>query len=63
MLSTICSGCLEQNIGETGVGKRRVRDRVRVYRQHIKQPKHQKLKVEERIRIFEGSPFKIFPFL
>ena len=60
----ICSGCLEEYIGETGVGtKRRVRDRVKVYRQHINQPDHQKLKVEEHIRNCGGSSFKIFPFL
>ena len=47
----ICSGCLEECIGETGVGtKRRVRDRVKVYRQHINQPDHQKLKVEEQMQ-------------
>ena len=45
----ICSGCLEEYIGETGVGKTRLRDTVRVYRQYIKQPEHQKLKVEEHI--------------
>ena len=32
----ICSDCLEEYIGETGVGKARLKDRVRVYRQHIK---------------------------
>ena len=43
----ICSGYLEEYIGETGVGKIRLRDRVREYRKHV----NQKLKVEERIRI------------
>ena len=33
----ICSGCLEECIGKTGVSKSKLRDRVRVYRQHIKQ--------------------------
>ena len=47
----ICSGCLEEYIGETSVGKTRLRDRVIVYRQHIKQPEHHKLKVEEHIQI------------
>ena len=28
----ICSGCLEEHIEQTGVGKTRLRDRVRVYR-------------------------------
>ena len=59
----ICSVCLEEYIGETGVGKRRLRDRVRVYRQQIKQPEHQELKVEEYIRICGRSSFKIFQFL
>ena len=45
----ICSGCLEEHIGESGVGRTRLRDRVRVYRQLTKQPEHQKLKVEEHI--------------
>ena len=53
----ICSGCLEEYIAETGVGM------VRVHRQNIKQLEHQKLKVEEDIRICGGGSFKIFPFL
>ena len=47
----ICSGCLEEYIGETAVGKTKLRDRVGVYGQHIKQPEHQKLKVEEHIYV------------
>ena len=31
----ICLGCLEDYMGKTSVGKTRLRDRVRVYRQHI----------------------------
>ena len=50
-------------IGEMGLGKTRLRDRVRVHRQHKKQPEHQKLKVEEHIRICGRDSFKIFPFL
>ena len=45
----ICSGCLEEHIGESGVGRTRLRDSVRVYRQLTKQPEHQKLKVDEHI--------------
>ena len=56
----ICSAFLQEYIGETGVGKTRLRDSVRVYRQHIKQPEHQKLKV---IRICGRRSFKIFPSL
>ena len=59
----ICTGCLEEYIGEMGLGKTRLRDRVRVHRQHKKQPEHQKLKVEEHIRICGRDSFKIFPFL
>ena len=36
----ICSSCLEEYIGETGAGKTRVRDRIRIHRQYIKQPEH-----------------------
>ena len=59
----ICSACLEEYIGETGAGKTRLRYRVRVYRQHIKQPEHGKLKVEEHIRICGRGTIKIFSFL
>ena len=46
-----------------GVGKSRLRDRVRVYRKHIKQPEHQKLKVKEHKRICGRGSSKIFVFL
>ena len=60
----ICSGCLEEYIGETGVGKTRLIDRARVYRAHIKLPDHQQLKFEEEhIEICGRSSFKIFSFL
>ena len=59
----IYSGCLKKYIWETGVGKRRLSDRIRVNRQHIKQPEHQKLKVKEHTRICGRGSFKIFLFL
>ena len=59
----ICAGCLEEYIGETGEGETKLRDRVRVYRQHIKEKKYQQLKVEEHIRTCGKGNFKIFPFL
>ena len=34
----ICGTCKEKYIGETGEGKTKLRNRVRVYRQHIRQP-------------------------
>ena len=58
-----CSGCLEDHIGETGVSKTRLWNRFRVYRQRIKQPEHQQVKVEEHLRICGRGYFKIFPLL
>ena len=46
----ICPTCKEEYIGETGIGKTKLRDRVRVYRQHIRRPEYQKLKVEGHLR-------------
>ena len=34
----ICPTCKEENIGETGIGNSKLRDWVRKYRQHIRQP-------------------------
>ena len=49
--------------GETKIGKTKLRDRVRVYQQHIRQPEYQKLKVEENLRTCGKGKFKIFPLL
>ena len=59
----ICPTCGEEYTGETGIGKTKPRDRVRVYRQHIKQPEYQKLKVEEDLKTCGKGNFKIFPLL
>ena len=59
----ICPGCSEEYIGETGIGKTTQRDRVRVYRQHIKDEHLQQLKVEGHLRDCGKGQFKIFPFL
>ena len=59
----ICPTCGEQYTGETGVGKTKLRNRIRVYRQHIRQPEYQKLKVEEQLRTCGKGTFKIFPLL
>ena len=59
----ICLGCLEECNEKPGLGKARLRDRVRVYRQHIKQLEYQKLKVEEHIRICRKDSFRLIPFL
>ena len=58
----ICSTSNEEHIGETGEGKISVRDRVRVYRQHIRQTQYQQLKCEEHFRPCGKGEFKIFPF-
>ena len=43
----ICGTCKEEYIGETGEGKTKLRDRVRVYRQHIRQPQYQQLRKDK----------------
>ena len=58
----ICSTCNEEYIGETGEGKTRVRDRVRVYRQHIHQYQYQQLKYQKHFQTCGKGEFKIFPF-
>ena len=58
-----CSGCLKEYMRETVVGKIRLMERIGVYKQYIKQSEHQKLKVEENIRICGRDSFKIFLFL
>ena len=55
----ICNTCKEENIGETGEGKTKLRDRVRVYRQPIRQPQHQQLKVEGHLKICGNGKFRI----
>ena len=60
----ICSGCNGEYIGETGIYKQKLRDRARLYRQHIRQPEyHQQLKVEGHLKNCSNGEFTIFPFL
>ena len=54
----ICSTCKEKYIGDS-----KLRDRVRIYRQHIGQSDHEKLKVEKHLRTCGKGNFTIFPFL
>ena len=56
----ICPTCGEEYIGETGVGKTKLKDHVRVYQQHFRQPEYQKLKVEEHLRTCAKVPLKSF---
>ena len=54
----ICQGCKEEYIGETGYI---VKERVNIYRQHIKQPQYQQLAVEEHLRTCGDGKFHMFP--
>jgi len=55
----ICDGCKEEYIGQTGGP---LKDRLRIYRQHIRQPEYQKIKVEGHLRVCGKGYFQIFPF-
>ena len=59
----ICPTCCEEYTGKTEIGETKLRDRVRIYRQHIRQHEYQKLKVEEHLRTCGKGTFKIFPLL
>ena len=59
----ICDKCKEEYIGETEEGKTKIRDRVRLYRQHIRQPQYQQLKIKEHLRVCGNGDFQIFPLL
>ena len=59
----ICPTYSEKHTGETRVGKAKLRDRARVYRQHIRQPEYKKLQVEEYLRTSGKGTFEIFPLL
>ena len=58
----ICSTYNEEYIGESGEGKARVQERVRVYQQHIRQLQYQKCKCEEHFWTCGKGEFKLFPF-
>ena len=59
----VCPNCNEEYIGETGIGKSKLRDRVRVHRQHIKQPEYATCNVSKHLRTCGRGNFKIFPLL
>ena len=63
MYIVIRDTCKEEYIGETGGGKTKLWDRVRVYRQHIWQPQYQQLIVEGHFRVCGKGKFWIFPLL
>ena len=57
----ICPTSKEEYIGETGIDDSKPRDRVRIYRQHIRQPEHEKRKVQKHLRTCGKGNFTIFP--
>ena len=59
----ICAGCQEEYIGETGVNNTKLRDRIRVYRNHISHPEYQQNYVEGQLRNCGKGAFSVFPFL
>ena len=59
----ICPTCKEEYIGETGIGDSKLRDRVKIYRQHSRQSENEKLIVEKHLRTCDKGNFTIFPFL
>ena len=61
--AAICGTYKEVYIGETGEGKAKLRDRVTVYREHIRQPQYQKLKVEGHLRVCGNEEIRVFPLL
>ena len=44
-------------------GKTKLREIVRVHRQHIRQPQHQQLKAKGHLRVCGNGEFQIFPLL
>ena len=63
MYVVICDTCKEEYIEETSEGKTKLRDRVKVYCQDIRQPQYQQLKVEGHLRVYANGEFRIFPLL
>ena len=57
--AVICDMCKEEYLGETGEGKTELRDRARVYCQHIRQPHYQQLKVEGHLKVCGNGKFRI----
>ena len=48
-----CQGCKEEYTGETGCI---VKERINIYRQHIRQPQYQQLAVEEHVQFVIFNP-------
>ena len=58
----ICPIYQREFIGKTGIGNSKLRDIVRIYMQHIQQPEHEKLKIEQNPKTCSKGTFTIFLF-
>ena len=52
--------CKEEYIGKTGIGDSKLRDRVTIYEQHIRQPQHEILKVETILELAAKETSQLF---
>ena len=59
----ICPTCKEEYIGKTRTGDSKLRDRVRIYRQHIRQPEHEKLRQISILELVAKETSQYFRFL
>ena len=59
LIYVICQGCKEEYVGEKGC---LLKERINIYRQHIRQPQYQQLAVEEHLRTCGDRKFHMFPF-
>ena len=55
----IFSGCSKEYIGQSGG---QLKERLSIYRQHIRQPEYEKIEVERHLRTYAKGIYKIFPF-
>ena len=55
----ICQGCKEEDMRETDC---LVKERINIYRQHIRQPPYQQLAVEDYLRTCGDGKSHMFPF-
>ena len=54
----ICSSCNKEYIGQT---RGQLKERLSIYRQHIRQPEYEKIEVKRHLRTCAKGIFKIFP--
>ena len=59
----ISDTCKEEYIGETGEGKTKLKERVRMYRQQMRQSQYEQLKAKEHLKVCGNGEFWIFPLL